>query len=288
MKDPIIEKVKLSEIRPNPSNPRELSREKFDELVKSIKDFPKMLSAEPIKIADGVILSGNQRYQALKRLGHKEVYVQKLDHFTEEERREYIIKANVHSGIWDWDMLANGNEWEEYKLKEWGLEVWQPDEVITQGLTDPDDIPEIPEDPTTQLGDLYILGEHRVLCGDSTKAEDVDKLMNGEKADLCLTDPPYGLGDTISDKNNYEKYDDTKENLKQLIEKFLPLARKYCNVCVITPGNGNAYKYPAPLWTMAWFTPAGVGSRSLGFLLLATDSVLRERPETCKKKRGPS
>lgn len=128
MKDPVIEKVKLSEIRPNPSNPRELSREKFDELVKSIKDFPKMLSAEPLKIADGIILSGNQRYQALKRLGHKEAYVQRLDHFTEEERLEYIVKANIHAGIFDWDILANGNEWEEPKLKEWGLMVWQPEE----------------------------------------------------------------------------------------------------------------------------------------------------------------
>tara|TARA_R110000744_G_C19277890_1_gene553233 strand:+ start:94 stop:1167 length:1074 start_codon:yes stop_codon:yes gene_type:complete len=193
MKEPIIEKVKLSEIRPNPSNPRELSREKFDELVKSIKDFPKMLSAEPIKIADGVILSGNQRYQALKRLGHKEAYVQRLDHFTEEERLEYIIKANVHSGIWDWDMLANGNEWDEYQLNEWGLDVWQPEEDIKKGLTDPDEVPEVPEEAKTKLGDLYILGEHRVLCGDSTKAEDVEKLMNGEKADALVTDPPFGI-----------------------------------------------------------------------------------------------
>jgi len=194
MKEPIIEKVKLSEIRPNPSNPRELSREKFDELVKSIKDFPKMLSAEPIKIADGVILSGNQRYQALKRLGHKEAYVQRLDHFTEEERLEYIIKANVHSGIWDWDMLANGNEWDEYQLNEWGLDVWQPEEDNKKGLTDPDDVPEVPEEPKTKLGDLYILGDHRVLCGDSTKAEDVERLMNGESADIIYTDPPYSSG----------------------------------------------------------------------------------------------
>tara|TARA_R110000803_G_scaffold79077_1_gene144539 strand:+ start:9610 stop:10146 length:537 start_codon:yes stop_codon:yes gene_type:complete len=128
MKDPIIERVKLTEIRANPSNPRELSREKFEELVKSIKDFPKMLAAEPLKIADGLILSGNQRYQALKLLGHKEAYVQKLDNFTEEERLEYIIKANVHAGIFDYDMLANGNQWEERKLKEWGVMVWQPDE----------------------------------------------------------------------------------------------------------------------------------------------------------------
>lgn len=211
MKDPVIEKVKLSDIRPNPSNPRELSREKFDELVKSIKDFPKMLSAEPLKIADGIILSGNQRYQALKRLGHKEAYVQRLDHFTEEERLEYIVKANVHSGVWDWDILANGNEWQEHKLKEWGLDVWQPDEAITQGLTDPDEVPEVPEEPKSKLGDLYILGDHRVLCGDSTKAEDVNKLMNGKKATLIHADPPYGMGkekDGVLNDNLYrEKLD---------------------------------------------------------------------------------
>tara|TARA_R110000850_G_scaffold248055_1_gene372965 strand:+ start:83 stop:1327 length:1245 start_codon:yes stop_codon:yes gene_type:complete len=227
MKEPIIEKVKLSEIRPNPSNPRELSREKFDELVKSIKDFPKMLSAEPIKIADGVILSGNQRYQALKRLGHKEAYVQRLDHFTEEERLEYIIKANVHSGIWDWDMLANGNEWDEYQLNEWGLDVWQPEEDIKNGLTDPDEVPEVPKEPATKLGDLYLLGEHRLLCGDSTKAEDVEKLMNGEKAEILFTSPPY---------SDMREYNGDKDLSIGNLVNFIPTFSNYANYQVINLG----------------------------------------------------
>mgnify|MGYP003628739620 CR=1 FL=1 len=115
MKEPIIERVSLSEIRANPTNPRELSRENYDTLVRSIKDFPEMLQARPLIVADGIIIGGNMRYQA-------------LDHFTEEQRLEFVIKDNLTYGSWEWDILANGNEWEEQKLKEWGLLLWQPEE----------------------------------------------------------------------------------------------------------------------------------------------------------------
>jgi hypothetical protein len=143
--------------------------------------------------------------------------------------------------------------------------------------------PELPEaggggdefDPAAEVetrckaGDLWLIHgnglTHRLLCGDSTKAEDVARAMNGEKANAVVTDPPYGLGDTQSDKNNYESYQDTKENLQELISGFLPLARKSASAVVITPGNMNQRLYPAPDWTMAWFTPAGTGRGPWGF-----------------------
>ena len=183
--------TKLSEIRENPNNPRTIKEDKFEKLVRSIQTFPEMLEARPIVVnPDMVVLGGNMRLKACKAAGLNEapVYVASWE---ESKAKEFIVKDNVGFGEWDWDMLAN--EWDAVELEEWGLDVWTPEEEPTEGLTDPDEVPEAPEEPKTKLGDLYILGEHRLLCGDSTKAEDVEKLMNGEKADMVFTDPPYAL-----------------------------------------------------------------------------------------------
>jgi DNA modification methylase len=184
--------MKLSEIRENPNNPRTIKEDKFEKLVRSIQTFPEMLEARPIVVnPDNIILGGNMRLKACKAAGLTEapVYVASWE---ESKANAFIIKDNVGYGEWDWDILAN--EWDAAELEEWGLDVWQPEEEPTEGLTDPDEVPEAPEEPKTKLGDLYILGEHRLLCGDSTKAEDVEKLMNGEKADMVFTSPPYNSG----------------------------------------------------------------------------------------------
>jgi len=110
---------------------------------------------------------------------------------TEEQQRQFIIKDNVGFGEWDWDIL--GNEWNSQELEEWGLDVWQP-EVETELEAEEDDYEE-PDNIQVDvvLGDLIEIGEHRLLCGDSTDSDQVAKLMNGEKADMVLTDPPYGI-----------------------------------------------------------------------------------------------
>lgn len=183
--------MKLSEIRENVNNPRLIKDENFQKLVRSIQEFPEMLEARPIVVnPDMIVLGGNMRLKACKAAGLTEapVYVASWE---ESKANAFIIKDNVGYGEWDWDILAN--EWDAVELEEWGLDVWTPEEEPTEGLTDPDDVPEVPEEPKTKLGDLYILGEHRLLCGDSTKAEDVEKLMNGEQADCVWTDPPYGM-----------------------------------------------------------------------------------------------
>jgi len=109
----------------------------------------------------------------------------------EAKHKEFIIKDNLAFGEWDWDTLAN--EWDAEELDDWGLDIPFEDEP-TEGLTDPDDVPEVPEEPTTKPGDLWILGDHRLLCGDSTKAEHVALLMNGTEPEIILTDPPYSSG----------------------------------------------------------------------------------------------
>jgi DNA modification methylase len=109
----------------------------------------------------------------------------------DSQQEEFIIKDNVGYGEWDWDILAN--EWDANQLEDWGLDVWTPEPEPEEGLTDPDEVPSVPEEPKTKPGDLYILGKHRLLCGDSTNAEHVARLMDGQKADMVFTDPPYGV-----------------------------------------------------------------------------------------------
>jgi DNA modification methylase len=116
-----------------------------------------------------------------------------------------------------------------------------------------------------KAGDLWQIGDHRLLCGDSTKAGDVARVMGGEKADMVLTDPPYGIGDSKSKKNNYDQHNDSKEALAKIIKDFLPIAQKIAPVVVLTPGTTNHRMYPAPTWTMAWFVPSGTGVGPWGF-----------------------
>jgi len=114
--------VKISEVKPNPNNPRIIKDDKFAKLVKSIKEFPEMLNLRPIVVNDDmIVLGGNMRLKACKEAGLKEVPIIKAKNLTEQQQKEFIIKDNVGFGEWDWDQLAN--EWEADDLAEWGLEV---------------------------------------------------------------------------------------------------------------------------------------------------------------------
>ena len=185
--------TKISAIKRNPNNPRILKDDKFAKLTQSIKDFPQMLDIRPIVVNDDmIVLGGNMRLKACKEAGLSEVPVIKVDDLTEEQQREFIIKDNVGFGEWDWDLLAN--EWDTDLLEDWGLELdFNPEDDDNAGLTDEDDTPEVTEVPVSKVGDIWLLGEHRVMCGDSTSATDIDLLMNGIKPDLIHTDPPYGM-----------------------------------------------------------------------------------------------
>ena len=179
-----------------------------------------MLEARPIVVnPEMVVIGGNMRFKACKAAGLKEAPVY-MATWGETKDREFIIKDNVSSGENDFDILAN--EWDAEELNEWGLDVWTGEPEETEGLTDPDDVPEVPEEPKTKLGDLYILGDHRLLCGDSTKAEDVEKLMNGEKADTVFTDPPYNLQERGQTKRT-NKTDSKREDFGEWDVGFNPL-----------------------------------------------------------------
>ena len=189
----------------DPKNPRSISKEKYKKLKSSIEAFPEMLEVRPLVVADGIVLGGNMRLLVMKDLGYKEVHAIDVTEWTQGQRDEFMIKDNLSFGDWNYDSLAN--EWEGTDLTEWGLDVWDTELDDFSGLTDEDDVPEAPEEPTTKLGDVWILGEHRVMCGDSTSKEAVEILMDGEKATLIHADPPYGMGkekDGVLNDNIYK------------------------------------------------------------------------------------
>jgi len=185
------EKVKIGKIKNNPNNPRLIKDDKFKKLVKSVKEFPEMLEIRPIVVdKDNIVLGGNMRLRACQEAGLKEVHILQADQLTEKQQREFIIKDNVGFGEWDWDDLAN--EWNTEELEDWGLDL--PVDLKVEELEAAEDDYEMPDEIKTDivLGDLIEIGEHRLLCGDSTDSDQVAKLMNGETCNL-LTDPPYGI-----------------------------------------------------------------------------------------------
>jgi DNA modification methylase len=237
------QQVKINAIKPNKDNPRLIKDDKFKKLVKSIQEFPEMLKLRPIIVdEDMIVLGGNMRLKASKDAGLKEVWVEVAEGLTEEQKKEFIVKDNVGFGEWEWDMLAN--EWDSVQLAEWGLDVWEneDDKEPEAGLIEDDEIPEVKESKVKR-GDIWQLGEHRLMCGDSTSLDDVAKLMNGEKADMVFTDPPYNIdfqgtmsctskdGEIITMKDGYSvpnsQYEGikndkkTKEEFKPFIEKTL-------------------------------------------------------------------
>lgn len=216
-----IEWVKTKDIIPNTENPRIIKDDKFKKLVQSIKDFPEMLEIRPIVVNNEMmILGGNMRLKAIQEIGLKEVPIIKAENLTEQQQREFLIKDNVGFGEWDWDALAN--DWDPAELNEWGLDV--PNMDLTE-LEAEDDNFEEPENIETDivLGDLFEIGEHRLLCGDSTDSDAVARLMDGGKADMVFTDPPYGFNytkksDGSSIQNDGDEFVDVIRDAISLIQ----------------------------------------------------------------------
>ena len=185
-----------------------------------------MLELRPIVVDENnIILGGNMRHKACIEAGLKEVYIVQAKDLTEQQKDEFIVKDNVGFGEWDWDILAN--EWDTDKLQDWGLDL--PLDVSVQELEAEEDDYEIPNKIETDivLGDLFEIGEHRLLCGDSTDSDSVAKLMNGEKAELLFTSPPY------SDMREYNGNKDLSiENIIEFITSFY----QYCEYQVINLG----------------------------------------------------
>jgi hypothetical protein len=218
--------IKISQVKSNPNNPRLIKNDKFKKLVKSVQDFPEMLELRPIVVDENmIVLGGNMRLKACIEAGLKEVWIEVAD-LTEQQKKEFTIKDNVGFGEWEWDMLAN--EWEQTELEDWGLDGFPFEDKVLEAEEDNFEVPdEIKTDIV--LGDLFEIGEHRLLCGDSTDSDQVAKLMNGQKADMAHNDPPYGMKkEKEGVLNDNLNYDDLLDFNKQWIAlQFMHLKRKW-------------------------------------------------------------
>lgn len=194
-----ITQVKARELKPAPYNPRKWSEEAIAGLIASIKQFGMV---DPILVNSAanrhnIVIGGHFRLKVAKDLGYKTVPVVYINIPDEAKEKELNLRLNKNLGDWDYELLA---EFDESLLKDIGFDSEELDEIFDLATEEPEnfdlekelaklDIKSI----TVQKGDIYQLADSRFMCGDSTIPEDFDKLMNGEQADMCLTDPPYIL-----------------------------------------------------------------------------------------------
>src|SRR5688500_748283 len=194
-----IEYRSVSALIPYARNARTHSEAQVAEIAASIRAFG---WTNPILVdGESGIIAGHGRLLAARKLGMGEVPVIELAGLSEAQKRAYIIADNKLALNAGWDNELLGLELAE--LGELGfdlaltgfdaLEIAALTSAGTPGLTDPDDIPEAPEQPATLPGDVWLLGKHRLICGDSTRAEDVEKVLAGVRPHLCVSDPPYGV-----------------------------------------------------------------------------------------------
>jgi DNA modification methylase len=211
---------KVDSLIPYVKNSRTHSPDQVAQIAASIKEFG---WTNPILVdGDNGIIAGHGRLMAARKLGHKEVPTIELKDLTETQKKAYIIADNrlaLNAG-WDNEMLTI--ELNDLLADGFALDIlgFDPKEIaallepeLVEGLTDEDAVPDVPEEPKTRLGDIYQLGNHRLMCGDSTSIDAVDKLMDGQKADMVFTDPPYGVdydGGHATDKRRTKLENDDK------------------------------------------------------------------------------
>lgn len=237
-----VEYRPIKDLKELPGNPRTIKKDQFEKLKQSIKANADYFEARPIILSDRtgelVILAGNQRYKAAKAIGLKEVPTILLEGLSEEREREIIIRDNVENGDWDWDELANA--WDVASLTEWGVQVpdWasEPEPEIIE-----DEAPEPPAEPKSKLGEIYQLGEHRLMCGNATDAEQVAMLMNGQKTDMVFTDPPYRLETEGGCKGDIGKRLEKQGSSIAFISNFDPSKFLEILPIIFRGGTMNAY-----------------------------------------------
>lgn len=211
--------IKLRELRCNngqlegvPRNPRKISKKQLEKLKKSLTDAPEMLRLRElicVEHPDGpVVICGNQRLEAAKALGWDALPCKVLPADTEPAKlREYAIKDNLPFGEDDWEVIAS--DWDTAELEEWGMDVpeeWKENPTAEEDDFDADSVKE----SVCKKGDIWQLGDHRLMCGDSTDAASVALLMDGEKADIAFTSPPYNMQATnIAKAFDSDKVKDT-------------------------------------------------------------------------------
>ena len=261
-------------LKPYAGNARTHSAEQIAQIARSIQEFG---WTNPILVdGDGGVIAGHGRLMAAKEMGIEKVPTITVAGLTEAQKRALVIADNklAHNAGWDDERLLHelaSLAADSFDLSLTGFDVDELDALKppkrTAGNTDPDERPPIERAAAvSQVGNLWNMGDHRLLCGSCTDRSAVDKVLAGERADLCLTDPPYGLGERkASGKNDYAEYEDTRENLVELAKAWLPIARAVSETVVFSPGVTNQWLYPEPAWVLCWFYGGGQLRSSWGF-----------------------
>ncbi len=246
--------VNKGQVEGIPSNPRRLDDDAFAKLKKSIEERPGMLALRELCVYPHgnkfVVLGGNMRLRAMRELKYKEAPCKVIPEDTPlDELKAFVVVDNSSFGAWDYDALAN--EWDDLPLQDWGVPAWETKDEPAAPEVKEDDFNEDAEVETRcNPGDIWQLGEHRLMCGDSTDAAQVALLMNGETIDLLMTDPPYGINaDKMTmgtGKQEYErgKWDETRPDIRPM----LSIAKYTC----IWGGNYFADVLPANNDWLCW------------------------------------
>ena len=221
--------IEINSLNPAEYNPRQINNKQYEDLKASMEKFgcvdPIIININPERL--NVVVGGHQRLRILRELGADKVPTVSVN-LSEEDERELNVRLNKSGGEWDMDILAN--EFDIVDLKEWGfkdIELGFNIDKIVEGNTEDDYIPEVKES-RVKLGEVWELGKHRLMCGDSTKESDVKKLMNGDKADMVFTDPPYGISYSSNMRTKTEKFKELK-NDNIFLNQWIPLIDKYSN-----------------------------------------------------------
>lgn len=265
-----IEKQEVTSLIPYANNARTHSEEQVSQIAASMKEWG---WTNPVLVDEGgTIIAGHGRILAAQRLGIEKVPVMVAKGWSEAQKKAYTLADNKLAENAGWDTELLGIEMEGLGELEFDLSLIGFDESELaglerhEGLTDPDEVPDTPVNPTSRTGDLWKLGKHWLLCGDCTAPDNADMVLQGRKADLCLTDPPYGLGEKKhSGKNDYSGYDDTLENLQKLAMEWQPIAVDRSETVVFSSGVTRQWIYPEPDWVICWFYGGGQLRSPWGF-----------------------
>lgn len=217
-----VEYIPINSIIPYENNAKIHTDEQIEQIKRSIEEFG---MNDPIGIwQDNIIIEGHGRLMACKELGMEEVPVIRLDNLTDDQRKAYTLIHNqttMNTGF-DLDILNEELENIELDMSLFGFDDFDFAIDLDDAEIIEDEVLEVPEEPKAKLGDIYQLGNHRLMCGDSTSADDVNKLMNGVKADMVFTDPPYNIAYSgIKDKRTIENDKMNDEDFVDFLEKSI-------------------------------------------------------------------
>jgi hypothetical protein len=233
-----IERVELSKLAADPANVRKHNSKNLKAIEASLRRFGQQ---KPIVVdGDGIVRAGNGTLAAAQQLGWTHIDIVRTE-LKGADATAYAIADNRTAELAEWDEEALSQQLAAIQIEDEDLAEssgFDTAEIEKMVLADKevveDEVPEPPTDPTTKPGDLWILGKHRLLCGDSTRAEDVDRLMDGMKADLCFTSPPYALGKSVSlsgnrrmsqRENPYDDHEDTSKEWMSLMSGWFTSSR---------------------------------------------------------------